>query len=69
MRSHHDALVWKSVIRPEILSVLLVVPEQMSGLNLMAYIDHLKTTARKPRAMKSRCGARFFTRWPVCRWR
>lgn len=47
VRSHHDALVWKSVIRPEILSVLLVVPEQMSGLNLMAYIDHLKNNSQK----------------------
>ena len=36
-------LRWKSVIRPEILSVLLVFPEQMSGLSLMAYIGHLKT--------------------------
>ncbi|WP_230371056.1 LPS export ABC transporter permease LptG [Paludibacterium denitrificans] len=32
---------WKSIIEPEILNVLLVVPEQMSALNLVRYIEHL----------------------------
>lgn len=47
VRSEQASVVWKSVIRPEILSVLLVVPEQMSGLNLMAYIEHLKKNSQK----------------------
>lgn len=34
-------MVWKSALNPDILSVLLVKPESMSILNLMAYIDHL----------------------------
>jgi lipopolysaccharide export system permease protein len=34
--------VWKSVVTPEILSVLLVVPEQMSVWNLFTYIQHLR---------------------------
>lgn len=39
---HLDRLDWKSVIEPGILNVLLVVPEQMSALNLMTYIQHLR---------------------------
>ncbi|MDF0604802.1 LPS export ABC transporter permease LptG [Neisseriaceae bacterium TC5R-5] len=35
-------LPWKSIIEPGILSVLLVVPEQMSALNLLTYIEHLR---------------------------
>ncbi|MEO2219036.1 LPS export ABC transporter permease LptG [Chromobacterium vaccinii] len=38
----YPALKWKSIIEPEILSVLLVVPEQMSAHNLLTYIEHLK---------------------------
>ena len=35
-------LDWKSVIEPNILNVLLVVPEQMSATNLIKYIRHLR---------------------------
>ena len=39
--------VWQSVLKPEILSVLLVVPEQMSAWNLYTYIQHLKDNAQR----------------------
>lgn len=38
---------WQSVIQPDILSVLLVVPEQMSALDLMTYIEHLHNNNQK----------------------
>ena len=33
---------WSSVLTPDILSVLKIVPEQMSAANLRAYIEHLR---------------------------
>lgn len=36
------SLLWKSVLEPSILNVLLVSPEQMSAGNLLTYIDHLQ---------------------------
>ncbi|MBL0144076.1 MAG: LPS export ABC transporter permease LptG [Betaproteobacteria bacterium] len=36
------ATVWNSVLTPDILSVLKIVPERMSVLNLWAYIEHLR---------------------------
>lgn len=38
---------WKSIIEPEILNVLLVVPEQMSAMNLIRYIEHLKSNQQQ----------------------
>jgi len=38
---------WNSVIQPDILNVLLVVPEQMSALNLITYIHHLEANKQK----------------------
>ncbi|UTH73420.1 LPS export ABC transporter permease LptG [Chromobacterium sp. IIBBL 290-4] len=40
--SSYATLKWKSIVEPGILSVLLVVPEQMSAMNLLTYIEHLK---------------------------
>ena len=34
--------VWNSLLTPDILSVLKIVPERMSVLNLSAYIEHLR---------------------------
>jgi lipopolysaccharide export system permease protein len=34
--------VWNSVLTPDILSVLKIVPERMSALNLRGYIEHLR---------------------------
>jgi lipopolysaccharide export system permease protein len=34
--------VWSSMLTPDILSVLKIVPERMSALNLRAYIEHLR---------------------------
>ena len=33
---------WRSVLEPNLLSVLLVVPEQMSAWNLYSYVQHLR---------------------------
>jgi len=38
---------WRSVIRPELLNVLLVVPEKMSAWNLYSYIQHLSDNRQK----------------------
>ncbi|HQN64978.1 MAG TPA: LPS export ABC transporter permease LptG [Methylophilus sp.] len=38
---------WKSLIRPELLNVLLVAPEKMSAWNLYSFINHLKTNKQK----------------------
>lgn len=38
---------WQSVIRPELLNVLLVVPEKMSAWNLYSYIRHLGENHQK----------------------
>lgn len=38
---------WESLIRPELLNVLLVVPEKMSAWNLYFYIHHLKINKQK----------------------
>jgi lipopolysaccharide export system permease protein len=38
---------WSSVLNPGILSVLLVVPEQMSAWNLYSYVQHLQENRQK----------------------
>lgn len=38
---------WTSVLTPDILSVLKIVPERMSVLNLRAYIEHLRENRQK----------------------
>ena len=38
---------WKSLIRPELLNILLVSPEKMSAWNLYAYIKHLSINKQK----------------------
>lgn len=38
---------WKSLIRPELLNVLLVAPEKMSAWNLYAFIQHLQANKQK----------------------
>ena len=40
-------LEWHSVLNPDILSVLLVVPEQMSAWNLYQYTQHLRDNHQK----------------------
>jgi lipopolysaccharide export system permease protein len=39
--------VWNSVLTPDILSVLKIVPERMSAVNLRAYIEHLRDNRQK----------------------
>ncbi|MDP1659599.1 MAG: LPS export ABC transporter permease LptG [Methylotenera sp.] len=38
---------WNSLIRPELLNVLLVSPEKMSAWNLYSYINHLSVNKQK----------------------
>lgn len=38
---------WKSLIRPELLNVLLVAPEKMSAWNLYSFINHLSANNQK----------------------
>src|SRR5204862_6089948 len=39
--------VWNSVLTPDILSVLKIVPERMSVVNLRSYIEHLRENRQK----------------------
>ena len=45
--SHFPEAKWQSLIRPELLNVLLVVPEKMSAWNLYFYIRHLSANKQK----------------------
>lgn len=45
--SRQDEVEWKSALNPDILSVLLVVPERMSLVNLYQYIRHLSDNQQK----------------------
>ncbi len=38
---------WNSLLTPDILAVLKIVPERMSALNLRAYIEHLRENHQK----------------------
>jgi lipopolysaccharide export system permease protein len=42
-----EEATWQSLIRPELLNVLLVTPEKMSAWNLYSYINHLSTNKQK----------------------
>ncbi len=46
---NHKTYRWKSIIEPNILNVLLVVPEQMSALDLGYYISHLHKNQQQTR--------------------
>lgn len=45
--SRPDVLDWESGLNPDILAVLLVVPERMSLVNLFRYIRHLSDNRQK----------------------
>ena len=42
-----ETATWRSLIRPELLNVLLVLPEKMSAWNLYSYIQHLSANKQK----------------------
>ena len=44
---HAPEAIWHSLIRPELLNVLLVMPEKMSTWNLYTYIKHLTNNKQK----------------------
>jgi len=45
-RSTAPTLLWNTELRPDILGVLLVQPDRMSGFNLYSYIRHLRENAQ-----------------------
>ncbi len=45
--THLPQAYWNSVLSPDMLSVLLVVPEQMSAWNLYFYVQHLRDNQQK----------------------
>ncbi len=53
--------VWNSVLTPDILSVLKIVPERMSALNLRAYIEHLRDNNQKATRYEIAFFSKFFS--------
>jgi lipopolysaccharide export system permease protein len=45
--NNRQEMEWRSVLNPDLLSVLLVVPEQMSAWNLYQYVQHLRDNHQK----------------------
>jgi lipopolysaccharide export system permease protein len=45
--NNQPGMEWHSVLNPDILGVLLVVPEQMSAWNLYQYVEHLRDNHQK----------------------
>jgi lipopolysaccharide export system permease protein len=45
--NNQPSMEWRSVLNPDLLSVLLVVPEQMSAWNLYQYVQHLRDNHQK----------------------
>lgn len=45
--NNQPSMEWRSVLNPDLLSVLLVVPEQMSAWNLYHYVQHLRDNHQK----------------------
>ena len=43
----YEEAKWHSLLRPELLNVLLVMPEKMSAWNLYTYISHLTVNKQK----------------------
>jgi len=52
--------VWNSVLTPDILSVLKIVPERMSALNLRGYIEHLRDNRQNPNRYEIAFFGKFF---------
>jgi lipopolysaccharide export system permease protein len=53
--------VWNSVLTPDILSVLKIVPERMSALSLRAYIEHLKENRQRATRYEIAFLSKFFS--------
>jgi lipopolysaccharide export system permease protein len=53
--------VWNSVLTPDILSVLKIVPERMSALNLRAYIEHLRENHQRATRYEIAFLSKFFS--------
>jgi len=52
--------VWNSVLTPDILSMLKIVPERMSALNLRGYIEHLRENRQNPNRYEIAFFGKFF---------
>ena len=57
---HTPKAVWNSVLTPDILSVLKIVPERMSALNLRGYIEHLRENHQNPNRYEIAFFGKFF---------
>jgi lipopolysaccharide export system permease protein len=44
---HFNQAYWQSAVKPELLNILLVVPEKMAAWNLYSYIRHLSENHQK----------------------
>jgi lipopolysaccharide export system permease protein len=53
--------VWNSVLTPDILSVLKIVPERMSALSLRAYIEHLRDNRQRATRYEIAFYGKFFS--------
>jgi lipopolysaccharide export system permease protein len=51
---------WTSVLTPDILSVLKIVPERMSALSLRSYIEHLRDNRQKATRYEIAFWSKFF---------
>ncbi len=55
------ASTWDSVLTPDILSVLKIVPERMSAMNLRSYIDHLRENHQQSTRYEIAFWSKFFS--------
>lgn len=65
LTSHFPHMTWPISINQQLLSVLLIKPDQMSIKSLYEYIHYLKDNHRKPRVMNWQVGVNCFIHWRV----
>ena len=53
---------WKSMIKPEMMNVLLISPDRMSLFDLNDFINYLKKTTKKHQGMRCHFGKKLFNR-------
>ena len=56
---------WRSVLSPEILSVLLIAPEKMSARTLFSYVAHLKQNGQKAARYEIALWAKFINPFAI----
>lgn len=58
-------LPWRSVLSPDMLSVLLIAPEKMSARTLMSYVDHLQRNGQKAARYEIALWAKFINPFAI----